>query len=518
MITRRAVALAAVLLTAASCSSTRTPSAESTAESTAAEGSATTAGSTVASTTAPTTTPTTVAPEATPAPTTSPASGATAPIDIDVDAPRTRWVAHLSGPTNEDEIDGVAAAPDGSLYVTGKFELTATLGGSELVSSGRADIPLARVAPDGTPLWVTSFGGPGEDNIFDIDADVSGAVLTGIIEGEVQFGDHRVVSAGSVDCVVLAVDPEGDVQWARSFGGLGIDGCNEVTIAADGSIVTSLDTDGGWDSPAGPMPDAVLRDTLLMRLDRGGAVTWARRVGGAGPQRGKAISVAPDGSVAFGGESFGDVEVEGEPHVVPGTGFGSWLTRWTSGGDLVWTVTWGGAGRDFVKGVLHDEDALYAVGPFIGQIDVQGTVVDARQSTDLVVARFELDGGLDWVTSVQGVGPLTGAEVASAPGGGVLLASTRPDGLTIRDAAGDRVELDDTKGGNAWLALYRPDGSVGWASTIEGAITASPDEISRSGTRVYLDMTVRGDANSAAGDVIDADRKDSAVWAIDIPG
>jgi hypothetical protein len=463
----------------------------------------------------------TVAPGATqvgPAPPTTVASLAADPIDVAVDAPRTRWAAHLRGPTNEDEIDGVAAAPDGSLYVTGKFELVATLGGADLVSAGRADIPLARFDPDGTPLWSTSFGGPGEDNVFDVDADADGAILTGIIEGTVRFGDHTVVSAGNVDCVIVAVDPDGEVRWAQSFGGPWIDGCNEVTVGADGSIVTSLDTDGGWDTPAGPMPDRVLRDTLLLRLDRDGRVEWARRVGGPGPQRGKAISVAPDGSVAFGGESFGDVSVEGEAHTVPGTSSGSWMTRWTRDGELEWVVTWGGPGRDFVKGLLHDAESVFAVGPFTGAIDVQGTVLDADESTDLVVARFHLDGVLDWATSVQGEGPLTGAEVTSIPGGGLLLASTRPDGLVIRDGDGHRIELDDSNTGSSWLAAYRSDGSVGWAATIEGAVTASPDEISRAGTRVYLDMTVRDSANAAGGEMIEADRKDSAVWAIDIPG
>jgi hypothetical protein len=432
-------------------------------------------------------------------------------------APQTRWAAHLSGPTNEDEIDGVAAAPDGSLYITGKFEQTTTLGGTELVSAGAADIPLARFDADGRPIWVTQFGGPGEDNFFDIDADAAGAVATGIFEGTVQFGEYTLTSAGLVDCAVVAFDPDGSVRWARSFGGPGIDGCNEVTIASDGSIVTSIDTDGGWELPTGPLADSELRDTVLMRLDADGTLQWARRVGGPGPQRGKALAVAPDGSIAFGGESFGELHVEGDVVEVPGLGFDSWLTHWTPDGELDWVDSWGGVGRDFVKGLVHDESSVYAVGPFVGRIDVQGTVLDGGGTTDLLVARFGLDGRLDWATSVQADGNLTGAEVTNAPGGGLLFGSTRPDGLVIRDGAGEPVALDDANGGNAWLATYRSDGSVGWASTIEGAFTASPGEIARVGQRIYLDMTVRDAANSAGGTVVSADRKDSAVWAIDIP-
>jgi hypothetical protein len=435
-----------------------------------------------------------------------------------VDGPATRWAVHLSGPTNHDEIDGVAAAPDGSLYITGKFERTATIGGTELVSAGAADIPLARFDPDGEPLWAMRFGGPGEDNFFDIDADASGAVATGIFEGSVQFGEFTLTSAGLVDCAVVAVDPDGGIRWARSFGGPGIDGCNEVTIASDGSIVTSIDTDGGWESPTGPLAETEMRDTVLIRLDPDGALRWARQIGGPGPQRGKALAVAPDGSIAFGGESLGELDIDGQAIEVPGLGFDSWLTRWTPDGGLAWVHTWGGVGRDFVKGLVHDDESVFAVGPFVGQIDVQGTVLDAGGTTDLLVARFDPDGGLAWATSVQAEGDLTGAEATSAPGGGLLFGSTRPDGLVIRDGAGDAVALDASNGGNAWLAAYDADGAVGWASTIDGAITASPGEIARVGQRVYLDMTVRDAANSAGGTVVSANRKDSAVWAIDIPG
>ena len=79
-----------------------------------------------------------------------------------------RWARTLSGPTNEDEFDGVAAAPDGSVYATGKFERTATLGGASLSSAGRADIPLARFV------------------------------------GTVAFGSATLTSSGRSDCVIAA--------------------------------------------------------------------------------------------------------------------------------------------------------------------------------------------------------------------------------------------------------------------------------------------------------------------------
>jgi hypothetical protein len=141
-----------------------------------------------------------------------------------------RWAQTMSGPSNEDEIDGVAASPDGSVYATGKFEGTVTLGGVLLESAGAADIPLARFDAQGQTVWAKRFGGPGEDNLFDVDANADGAVATGAFSGTVAFGSTTLTSSGPWDCVIVALAPDGETRWARAFGGAGRDGCNEVSV------------------------------------------------------------------------------------------------------------------------------------------------------------------------------------------------------------------------------------------------------------------------------------------------
>jgi Uncharacterized protein conserved in bacteria (DUF2252) len=141
-----------------------------------------------------------------------------------------RWAETMSGPSSEDEFDGVAASPDGSVYVTGKFERSVTVGGVPLESAGAADIPFARFDSDGRLAWAKRFGGPGEDNLFDVDANGDGAVATGSFSGTVAFGSTTLTSSGPWDCVIVALAPDGQTRWARAFGGPGRDGCNEVTV------------------------------------------------------------------------------------------------------------------------------------------------------------------------------------------------------------------------------------------------------------------------------------------------
>jgi len=430
----------------------------------------------------------------------------------------SRWANTLTGPSSEDEIDGVAAAPDGSVFVTGKFEQATTIGGVTLTSAGHADIPLARFSPFGAPLWVNRYGGPGEDNLFDVDADADGAIGTGWFEGTVDFGSVWAVSAGMSDCVIVAVNNDGSTRWVRRLGGPYRDGCNEVSIAADGSIVTSIDTEGGWTPPGlAPIPRLTRSDTLLVRLAPDGHTLWMRHVGGVGPQRGKSMAVAPDGSIVFGGDSYGPLTAGGTTWPVPGGGRDAWMSRWTPDGTLQWLKTWGGPGDDLVKGLAETNESIYAVGTFTGTIDIDGVTLDAGSAADLAVVRFEPDGGLGWATSVTANGALGGAEIVTAPDGGVLFAGTTATGIQFRPATGAPVPLDDEHGGIGWLAHYRPNGSVGFATTIGGTADGRPGEIARTGQRVYLDVALRGNENAVNGTPLPpAQRKDGSVWALDL--
>lgn len=428
------------------------------------------------------------------------------------------WATTLTGSTREDEIDGVAADDEGALWVTGKFEQTTSLGGEDLTSAGAADIPLARFAADGSPQWVRSFGGTGEDNLFDLDAVGDTAVGTGWFEGTVAFDDIELTSAGSTDCVVVAFEADGDVRWASAYGGPGPDGCNEVVVSEDGSITTSMDTAGGWASPAGDVPTDQGREVVLLRLDAEGDEVWAGLVSGPATQRGKSLAVADDGTVALGGDATGDVEIGELAAPLPGARADAWASTWSADGEPIAVTAWGGPGADIAKGLAFGADGLWAVGQFEGQLDLGGVEVDAGGAADLAVVRLDLERGLEptWGGSVRAELPLAGAEVTSAPDGGVLFGTPVQPGTELVAADGTSTGIEGD--GAAALVWWSPDGSArAWG--VEGTTTLGSDEIARSGDRVYLELVIRGDGNVAAGQPLEADAKDGSVWALDLlPG
>lgn len=432
-----------------------------------------------------------------------------------------RWAPTLSGPSNEDEFDGVAASPDGSVYVTGKFEGAATLGGTSFTSAGAADIPFARFDTLGRVVWAQRFGGPGEDNLFDVDATAAGPVATGWFAGTVAFGSTTLTSSGPSDCVVVALRPDGTTRWARAFGGPARDGCNEVSVGSSGEVTTSIDTQGAWTPLGGqPLPRVTASDTVLMRLAPDGSPTWMRPVGGAGPQRGKALAVGPDGSVSFGGDTVGPLTIAGTTVVPPASGGSrdAWLSRWTPAGNLQWVDAWGGPGDDLAKGVADDGRTVSYVGPFTGTITVGRTTLSAGEGSDTLVAQRSVTGSVRWATSVSASAALDGAEVITASDGGILFGSQSVPGIQFGSTAGTAISLNDTDGGTAWLAHYRPDGTPEFARTIAGTAFGRVGEIARVGARVYVDVALRGSANTVNGKPISVVGKDASVWALDLRG
>lgn len=425
------------------------------------------------------------------------------------------WAVTMAGPGANNEFDGVATGADGSVFVTGRFTGSTTVAGTTLRSAGAADIPVARIDADGAVMWVRSFGGPGEDNLFDIDANDTVAVGTGIISGTVGFDDITVTSNGGTDCVVVALDNDGGVRWVTVLGGPGDDGCNEVAVTDNGSVVTSLDTTGGWDSPAGPLPVSTSRDTLLVRLDPQGSVQWARAITGAGPQRGKALAVADDGTIAFGGDTIGPMRT-GNAVIAPvGTRRHGWLSRWTADGELLWWQIWDGPATSQVKGLATDGAEVTAVGAFGATVDVGGTTLDAGSGDDLAVVRYASDGTVRWTTAVTADADLTGAEIISAADGGVLFGGVAMPGLQFKQVAGPPLRPTSGAVGSAWLVHIGPDGSVVAVASVVGSVAARPGELDRSGSRLFVDMVLRGDDNSVGGRPLRVVGKGASVWAVE---
>ena len=138
------------------------------------------------------------------------------------------WARSMGG---ADYDRGLSITTDaiGNVYTTGYFKYTVDFDpGSDtlnLTSAGAHDIFIQKLDANGNLIWARSIGGTNTDLGVGIITDAIGNVYaTGYFEGTVDFDPGsdtlNLTSAGLYDIFIQKLDPNGNLLWASSMGGL----------------------------------------------------------------------------------------------------------------------------------------------------------------------------------------------------------------------------------------------------------------------------------------------------------
>ncbi|MCB9164946.1 MAG: gliding motility-associated C-terminal domain-containing protein [Flavobacteriales bacterium] len=225
------------------------------------------------------------------------------------------------------------------------------------------------------PYWIKDVGGVGNDHVADVKVDADGSIyLTGEFGGTMTVGGQTYSSAGSIDFFVAKLDPAGTVLWFRTGGGSGIDRGLKVALGAQdelvfaGEFLGTATFQGQSITSVGGTADMFV--AVLNKAD--GALQWMQQGGGGdGTDRPYGVSLATDGRVAVAGEFRGNASWSGTvltSAIDPGTGqFDSdvFIATYSPVGDLQWLKQGTAKYADRAIDVVHDPAGnLYVTGQF----------------------------------------------------------------------------------------------------------------------------------------------------------
>lgn len=333
-----------------------------------------------------------------------------------------QWVQKAGG-TGMDIGRDIAVDATGNVYVTGHFQNTFNFGTTSLTSSGGSDIFVAKYDTDGTFQWVQKAGAAGDDSGKGIAVAPAGDVyVTGQFLGAVTFGSHNLTStAGSVDVFVTKCTTAGVFQWAQKAGGVQEDIGEDIAVDGNGNVCVtgSFEVTAAFNSAS--LSSAGGKDIFIAKYNNDGTLQWAIKAGGSNNDIGFGIAVDGNAHVYVTGQ-FGDVAAFSPLSLTSAGGDDAFVAGYTAGGALKWAKKVGGMGTDVGYDIKVDVNAnVYITGFFAGTFSIASATLSSIGGADIFAVKYTGNGTFQWAQQAGSVSSDLGIALAIGIGGNVYL-------------------------------------------------------------------------------------------------
>jgi|GEM_PF-311081 len=308
----------------------------------------------------------------------------------------------------------------GSSYGDGAWSVQQTTDGGYIMAGytcadgAASDLWLTKIDPAGQVQWKRTFGGTAEDIGYYVRQAADG--------GYIVTGSTKSYGVGNERLWLLKVSPDGTKEWDKTFGGF-------VSSSGDGGWSADNTADGGYIITGYTRSfGAGGKDLWLIKTDGLGRRSWDKTFGGSRDDTGFSVQQARDGGYIVVGqtESYSTV------------GDDLWLVKTDSLGTEEWNRTFSGA-QDEVGFQVEKtiDDGYIIVGRTdAGQADVERALLLKVDSFGR--KQFERSFGLAGVT--------VGTSVDQTLDGGYIIAgrteswdSGRDLWLMRTDSAGKKI-------------------------------------------------------------------------------
>lgn len=207
------------------------------------------------------------------------------------------WTKLFGSPHNDSPYD-VAIDNNGNIYLTGKafqgFE-----GNSEI---GIDDIIILKVNASGQKQWAKQLGVTGKNSIGSgIIIDSNNLFITGYTNGELGSNPDQ---NGSVDIIIAKYDTDGNQIWIKQYGTEFDDYSTKFSIDNLGNLYIVGYTTGAF----GGCTNQGGNDVLILKIDNNGNLIWAKQFGTSEEDYAKSIKIDNSNVFYITGYTYGNLD------------------------------------------------------------------------------------------------------------------------------------------------------------------------------------------------------------------
>lgn len=315
------------------------------------------------------------------------------------------WAKHIAHTSTDFPRNGLAVDNSGNIYITGGFNGTADFGTLTLTSVGDVDIFVAKYDPVGNLLWAKRAGGIWPDYGHAAAVDPTGnCCVIGRFMQTADFGGINLTSAGSTDIFVTKYDPNGNVIWAKGFGGDGGDEAFDIVAdVASNTYITGKFNSSTISFDAYSLANSGYDDAFIVKLNNDGNVVWANQGASSDWENGYGIAldgfqnIYVTGGFASATMNFGSIQLTSQEGKV-------FVVKYNPSGNPLWAIAGGGAGNAIGYGItVNSSNEVMITGYFDSNPAYFGNnQLTNSGSHDVFVAALDASGSFKW--ALQGGG------------------------------------------------------------------------------------------------------------------
>jgi hypothetical protein len=241
----------------------------------------------------------------------------------------------LKAQNNQDKILGFGSTgadvgycvttTENNIFLGGWFSNTVHFGQFTLTSEGGTDIFILQITEEGEVLWAKGFGGPFDDYIVDMKNDFNNTIyFTGSYGGMAYFGNKFLNGFGFSDTYLCSITFDGEVNWVLDGGGMGEDRAYRLSINPENNYVVFT---GYYRSVAQfgtfTLPFSGTRSAFWAKVDTSGQYEWVISSGNdESDQSGYGVAIDSDNNIYIAGYFFSNTWQVGTIDLI-NSGYGS---------------------------------------------------------------------------------------------------------------------------------------------------------------------------------------------------
>lgn len=283
--------------------------------------------------------------------------------------PNWQWSYNVSSNADYGRANRCVTDTAGNVIVIGSFHGgTITFGNTVLTNSGGGDMYVTKFNSNGNVLWATSAGGTGLDEGYSCAVDDSGNIYVAgtFASNTFTIGNKQLTTVGGSDIFIAKYNAQGNVIYANKIAGSSDEFWPEIACDNYGRCyVGGTFLSNQLDIGGNIISNYGSADIFMVRYDAAGVAEFVKSGGNIGWQEIKGIKCDKAGNVYLTGNFEGGNLSFGAANFFNAGGYDFFLINYNTAGNELWWQGYGDSDNENAESIAIGNDSnLYIAGSF----------------------------------------------------------------------------------------------------------------------------------------------------------